>query len=187
MHKPANYDSNNYTPVNLGGHYAKIMDVEETKSQSGKDMIVVRIDFDGTDTQPQYFAKAYRADTRENKKWPNQATRYILAENRDFNRFIAAIKASNQALEQIDSGAEIDLKKAKNARVGVVYGEDEEWYEGESRIRRRIRYFCDYNKVAEQQVPAFRPAKENAAAAPTVTGNEDFMQVPDDLDGLPFA
>lgn len=187
MRKPTNYESNNFTPVNLGGHYAKVMNVEETKSSTGKDMIIVRIDFDGTDAQPGFFAARYRADERQDKKWPHQATQYILAENRNFNRFINALKASNPALENIDAGSEIDFKRAKNAKIGVVYGEDEDVYNGEVRIRRTIRFFCDYNKVNEQPIPPFRPSKE-AAAAPTVSGDEDFLQVPDGADSdLPFA
>lgn len=188
MHKPSNYESNNYTPVALGGHYAKIMEVQETTSKSGKDMIVVRIDFDGTDAQPSYFANRYRADERTDKKWPNQATHYILAENRAFNRFVNALKASNETLKDFDKGADLDFKKAKNARIGVVYGEDEEFYNGESRIRTRIRFFCDYDKVAEQSIPAFRPASNSNTEGRSITGDEDFLKIPDGADdGLPFA
>lgn len=49
MQKPNNYDETpaggEFTPVDLGGHKLIIKQVSETKSKSGKDMIVVLFDF----------------------------------------------------------------------------------------------------------------------------------------------
>ena len=49
MKKPDSYDEakagGEFTPVELGGHKMIIKQVSETKSKSGKDMIVVLFDF----------------------------------------------------------------------------------------------------------------------------------------------
>ena len=48
MLKPTNYDSlkiEDYTPIKLGGHYLKIIDVTESESKSGNPLIIVRFDF----------------------------------------------------------------------------------------------------------------------------------------------
>lgn len=75
MRKPANYDntqaSGEFTPVELGGHFLIIRDVEETQSKNGKDMIIVRFDFASNDKQPGYFMKAFKDDIRPDKRWPH--------------------------------------------------------------------------------------------------------------------
>ena len=59
MNKPQGYDQaqagGSYTPIALGGHRAIIKQVLETTSRSGKDMIVVSIDFAAEDAQAKYF------------------------------------------------------------------------------------------------------------------------------------
>ena len=55
------------------------------KSKNGKDMIKVSFDFAKNDKQPGYFEKAFRDDIRPEKKWPNQATQYILTEDAEGN------------------------------------------------------------------------------------------------------
>ena len=75
MQKPNNYDETQaggeFTPVELGGHKLVIKQVTETKSKSGKDMIVVFFDFAPDDVQPGYFTEQFKNDIRPDKKWPN--------------------------------------------------------------------------------------------------------------------
>ena len=55
MQKPRNYEETQaqgeFTPVELGGHQMVIKQVTETKSKTGKDMIVVLFDFNQSDKQ----------------------------------------------------------------------------------------------------------------------------------------
>lgn len=64
MQKPNNYDETQaggeFTPVELGGHKLIIKQVNETKSKTGKDMIVVLFDFAEDDKQPGYFMSSFR-------------------------------------------------------------------------------------------------------------------------------
>ena len=89
MNKPNNYDNTQaageFTPVELGGHKLIIKQVTETTSKTGKPMIVVLFDFAPDDKQPGYFMEQFKNDIRPDKKWPNQATNYILTEDNDGN------------------------------------------------------------------------------------------------------
>lgn len=110
MQKPRNYEETQaqgeFTPVELGGHQMVIKQVTETKSKTGKDMIVVLFDFDQSDKQPEYFMKQFRDDIRPEKKWPNQATQYILVYDEDgkcsrsFKTFTTCVKHSNPGFEE---------------------------------------------------------------------------------------
>ena len=107
MQKPNNYDETpeggEFTPVDLGGHKLIIKQVSETKSKSGKDIIVVLFDFAPDDAQPGYFTEQFKNDIRPDKKWPNQATQYILTEdaegkcNRSFKTFTTCSSADSMS------------------------------------------------------------------------------------------
>lgn len=108
MLKPKNYENTpaagETEPVELGGHIMVIKLVEETKSKSGKDMIKVYLDFAEDDRQPGHFENQYDCDGRPGKKWPNQATQYILVNddngncNRSFKAFVTSAESSNEGL-----------------------------------------------------------------------------------------
>ena len=102
MQKPNNYENTQaqgeFIPVELGGHFLVIKEVVEMKSKGGKEMIKVSFDFARNDKQPGYFEKMFKDDIRPEKKWPNQATQYILTEDnegncsRSFKTFITCIE-----------------------------------------------------------------------------------------------
>lgn len=195
MKKPNNYDETqvggDYTPIELGGHTAKIMKVEETTSKTGRPMIKVGIDFDSKDVQPGYFKESFDNDTRSDKKWPYQGTQYILSEDNEgkcsksFKGFISAVEDSNNASCLWDDTFE---KWFKNKKIGVVYGEVEEEYNGEVKTRRRIRYFCSYDKAKTAAIPD-KKFLDNVAPKPADESkkNDGFMNVPESIDeDIPF-
>lgn len=190
MNKPNNYDNTTtgrFTPVELGPHKAVIKEVREMKASTGKDMIVVYLDFDKTDAQAGYFAEAYKADDRKDKKWPFQGTHYILVTGsdgncrREFKEFQEAFEASNNT--QIVYG-DAYVSQFKNKKIGVTYGEVEEEYEGQVRTRRRIRWYFPINEFDKQTVPA---KKELASKPAPAAASDDWMNIPDDAgEELPF-
>lgn len=107
MQKPNGYDeareSGTFTPVELGGHYAVIKQVTEMQSGTGKDMIVVLIDFDKKDKQPEYHSKAFQSNDRPDKKWPFNGSKYIVVSDyndssktsRAFKTFCTSFEKSN--------------------------------------------------------------------------------------------
>lgn len=189
MQKPDSYDSVQieFVPIELGGHTAKIKRLKETTSKSGRPMIQVAIDFDKTDVQPEYFMNLFQNDDRPDKKWPFQGTHYILTEDQDgkcsrsFKSFISSVEKSNNSECVWGDGFE---KWFSNKKVGVVYGESEEEYNGEVKTRRRIRYFCSYDKAKDAAVPdkRFLPTSQPTA----VQATDKFINIPEGIEEIPF-
>lgn len=192
MQKPNSFDDvqagGEYTPIEVGGHHAVIMSVKEQKSSTGKDMVVVALDFAKNDKQPGYFKQQYDSDTRSEKKWPYQAVQYIVTEDgtgkcsKSFKGFITSFEKSNNA--KTNWGDKF-CDQFKNKKIGVVYGEVEEEYNGEVKARRRIRWFCEDAKADEQKAPEKKYLNNTPAPAPKA--DNDFVNVPDGVDEeIPF-
>lgn len=122
-----------FTPLSAGGHICKIVNVEETKSQKGgKDMIVISIDTDKSDSQPSYFQEQYKNNNKVGKKWSNNAvTRQLVFDadgntNKGFKTFLENIKGSNPGFN-IDSiwGNEPLNKFLKGKLIGGVFRREE--------------------------------------------------------------
>lgn len=163
MQKPNEFENTqaggDYIPVELGGHYAVIKNVSERETKNGDPMIVVSIDFDKKDEQAGYFTEQFKKDVRPDKKYPNQATNYITTEyqgkcTRNFKSFIKAFADSNGLTEdKIKWGSDF-AAQFKNKKIGVVFGNVEETYNGETKMRRKIRWYCGYDNVPDQKIPA---------------------------------
>lgn len=194
MQKPNSFDDVNaggdFTPIELGGHHAVIMSVKEQKSSTGKDMIVVALDFAKNDKQPGYFKNQFDNDTRSEKKWPYQAVQYIVTEDaegkcsRSFKGFITSFERSNNTTT---NWGDKFANQFKNKKIGVVYGEVEEEYNGEIKTRRRIRWFCEDAKADSQNVPE-KKYYGGAISKPAAKTDEDgFMSIPEGTDEeIPF-
>lgn len=195
MKKPNSYDetqaSGDFTPVELGGHKLVIKQVNEKQSSTGKDMIVVFFDFAPRDKQAGYFMEQFKNDIRPDKKWPNQATQYILAEDNDgkcsrsFKTFITCVEHSNSGFS-VQWGDKF-CECFKNKLVGGVFGVVEEEYNGETKKNRKLRWFCSVDKAADAEIPEEKLLpKKNDIQAGSDIGNE-FMNIPDGIDEeLPF-
>lgn len=191
INRPQNYDSTpaggDFTPVELGGHFLEIKQVSERQSSTGKDMIVVLFDFAANDAQHGYFTEQFRDDIRPDKKWPNQATNYILTEdnegncNRSFKTFITCVENSNPGV-QLWNGNTLNLLAFKGKKIGGVFGIVEEEYNGERKKKRKLRWFCSNDKVAEAPIPNEKllPVTPNYDAA------KGFESISDLDDELPF-
>ena len=197
MQKPNGYDEakaqGEFTPVELGGHQLVIKQVEEMQSSTGKPMIKVSFDFAADDKQPAYFAEQFKNDIRPDKKWSNQATQYIMVygddgkTSRGFKTFTTCVEHSNTAFTT--QWGDNFCKQFKNKKIGGVFGEQMDYYNGKEVKKRILRWFTSSDKVADAQVPditesaAYKQYKANGAIAAT----DGFMNIPDALeDELPF-
>ena len=200
MRKPRNYDDTQaqgeFIPVELGGHHLVIKEVCEMTSKGGKPMIKVSFDFAKNDKQAGYFEKMFKDDIRPDKKWPNQATQYILTEDyegncsRSFKTFITCVEHSNKGFEtQWGDNFEAQFK---NKLIGGVFGPQMDYYDGREIEKRVLRWFTSIDKAADAAIPEMsetRAYKEHIsgqrqASAP---GNDGFMNIPDGIDEeLPF-
>lgn len=189
MNKPNSFDEvkagGDYTPIDLGGHHAVIMSVKEQKSSTGKDMIVVAIDFAKNDKQAGYFKDQFEKDNRPEKKWPYQGVQYIVTEDnegkcsRSFKGFITSFERSNNTETNWGNNF-VDQFKGK--KIGVVYGEVEEEYNGEVKSRHRIRWFCEDAKADDASIPQPKYYTGNVARS-----TNNLTNIPDGAeDEIPF-
>lgn len=196
MQKPNGYDEvkagGDYTPIELGGHHAVIMGFREQLSSTGRNMAVVSIEFAKNDKQAGYFKEQFDNDTRQDKKWPYQGTQYILSEDQDgkcskqLKSFITAFQDSNNTEVVWGEDKEKFAKQFKSKKIGVVFGEVEEEYNGEIKTRHRIRWFCNDVKVDSQNVPNKKYLQNKPAAAANYD-DADFTKVPEgEDDEIPF-
>ena len=173
-----------------------IKQVTETTSKTGKPMIVVCFDFAPDDVQPGYFMEQFKSDIRPDKKWPNQATQYILTEDADgncsrsFKTFTTCVEHSNTgfATKWGDNfGAQFKGKK-----IGGVFGEQMDYYNGREMTKRVMRWFVSLDKVTTAVIPeknetqAYKNHMNGYAAGATPAG-DGFMNIPAGIDEeLPF-
>ena len=202
MIKPTNYDniSLHRDPVKLGGHYAVIKQVVETKSKAGKQQVVIYIDFDIQDEQHGYFEASYKADTRNEKKWPIDGTFYITNNREDLylrnlKEFVTSVEVSNNWTSTWHEDPAKWGAQFKGKKVGVVYGAEDNVYRDEKRVVHRIRYFCDVHKALDQDIPKKKDyigmiGTQTIDMAATMSEGfnvDEFMDIPDGVDdGLPF-
>mgnify|MGYP007022367938 CR=1 FL=1 len=192
MQKPTGYDeakaSGEYTPVELGGHYAVIKQVSEKTTSAGTEMIVVVLDFAGNDKQPEYHSKAFQADDREDKKWPYNGTKWIFVNDmgdrtktsRQFKTFCTCVEKSNNFT--ISWGGESWAQQFKGKQIGTVFGEEEQEYDGNVSMRRLPKWFCTVDAVKDAKIP--EPKYRPHLAQPA---DNSFIQVPDTMeDSIPF-
>ena len=202
MKKPEGYDearaTGDFTPVELGGHYATIKQVSERQSKTGRDMVVVLFDFCKPDKQAGYFADQFNRSDKEDKKWPFAGTKYIMVNDyedpnktsRAFKTFCTCVEKSNDYT--ITWGGNNWASQFKGKNIGIVYGAEEQEYEGKISMRHVPKWFCKYDKVTDQSIPdpkylnGSSPARASNANTQK-TDSDGFMNIPDtDDEEIPF-
>lgn len=195
MQKPQAYDETQamgeWTPVELGGHHMVIKQVNERKGNNNQDQVVVLFDFDQNDTQPGYFNESFRNDIRPDKKWPNQGTAYINVKDNEgntsksFKTFCTCVEHSNTGFE-VRWGIDNWGAQFKGKKIGGVFGEQMDFYNGKESKKRVMRWFISTDKVQDAKVPDITESQAYKDHKSVNTG--DFMNIPDGLDEeLPFA
>lgn len=205
MQKPSGYDeakaSGEFIPVELGGHYATIKQVTERQSSTGKDMIVVLFDFTTQDKQPGYFTAAYNNSDRDGneKKWPFNGSKYIMVydyndvsrTSRAFKTFCTSFEKSNNC--KVQWGGNNWAQQFKGKRIGVIYGEEENEYEGRITMRHVPKWFCSWDSVETASIPRPKYINGTAPAVQTAAttndgGMDGFLTLPEGMDDeeIPF-
>lgn len=190
MQKPNNYDntqvSGDFTPVRLGGHHLVIKQVQETQSKTGKNMIVILFDMAAGDDQADYFSKEFHDDIRPDKKWPRNGRQYVVVEDNEgncsksFKTFINCVEKSNSGFKT--EWGDAFCSQFKNKKVGGVFGEVENEYNGRSTMRHELRWFCEDNKAEEAKIPAPRMLPNANKTVGVPASPNDFIVIPDGTD-----
>lgn len=180
-----------FEPLTVGGHICKIMKVEETKSKAGRDMIVIYLDTDRTDSQPNYYSNAYKNDTRENKKWNNNAiVRQLVLDaegntNRGFKTFIDYVEKCNSGFKVVWGEHFADCFKYKI--VGALFGEEEYLNSyGDSKFAVK---FQSWRSIEEVKAGVDAPEKKllNPGSNNNLTGGYNGVDItPVDYGDCPF-
>ena len=196
MNKPSGYDDININMVEKatpGGHRCIVTKVIEGKSKAGKEQLEIWLDMAPDDSQPMLFTNQYMNNTADNKKWPCRfwITGYETDDNgkRSLKKFHTALEDSN-ANFFIQWGT-VYAESIKGRRVGVVFREEENEWQGRTITLVKPYYFRNILEVEKEPVPDKKllPKKETWAPASGVAGDEGFLQVPEDAlddEGLPF-
>lgn len=194
MQKPNNYDSTRaseeFTPINPGGHHLIVKKVEESKTKTGKDMIIIAFDMAPGDSQPNYFTEMFANDIRPDKKWPRAGRQYIVVTDNDgntsrsFKSFITCVEKSNSGFNTV--WGDTFAAQFKGKRIGGVFGLVENEYQGRVTKQCELRWFCEDSKADNARVPDLK-ALPNTNRIVNAPSSDDFVSVPDGMaDEIPF-
>lgn len=196
MIKPKDFDNvsayGEFKPLELGGHICRIMGVEETKSSTGKDMIVISLDTAPQDKQPGYYTEQYRSDDRPDKKWGCRVFQLVLDKdgntNRGFKTFITAVEKSNPGFQvQWGDGFAACFK---NRSIGGVFGREQYMNSvGELKWSTKCVQFRSVEAIQQGvEVPKDRylQGQEQAQIGYQNGYQSDFTELDDTGEDLPF-
>lgn len=196
MIKPRDFDNvsayGEFKPLELGGHICRIMRVEETKSSTGKDMIVISLDTAPQDKQPGYYTEQYRADDRPDKKWGCRVFQLVLDKdgntNRGFKTFITAVEKSNPGFQvQWGDGFAACFK---NRLIGGVFGREQYMNSvGELKWSTKCVQFRSVEAIQQGvEIPKDRylQGQEQAQSGYQNGYQSDFTELDDTGEDLPF-
>lgn len=201
MQMPRNYKetqaAGEFTPIELGGHYLVIKQVEEAKSSTGREMIKVAFDTADNDKQPHYFMDRFRNDIRPDKKWPANGIAYIMTEDldgncsRSFKGFTTSVEKSNPGFS-VQWGDQF-CSSLKNKLVGGIFNIELGVYNGKETKQHKLKWFCANEKVEGAAIPEPTETKEHkswqeSGGITTAPADDNgFMTIPDDAqEELPF-
>lgn len=136
----------------IGAYECVIKDARiNHNEQSGKDTFKVSIDI-ASGEYKDYFQKMYEADTRIDRKWNNNAVRYLAYEGDNvayFKGFITTVENSN-----VGYTWDWDETKLKGKKVcGVFQYEEYEKQDGTKGVKVRLSKFRSLEKMKDIEVP----------------------------------
>ena len=190
-----------------GGHHMVIKQVNETQSKTGKPMVVVLVDFAQNDKQAGLFMNEFKADERQDKKWPNRGTQYIMTQDyqdpsktsRNFKSFCTCFEKSNNCQIKWIEDPAAWASQFKNKRIGGVFGIVHDVYNGREFKKTELRWFTDDAKAESAQIPNEKlltdfQMTQLTQQQPAITdqpqqqtGADGFINIPDGIDEeLPF-
>ncbi|MEI3163022.1 MAG: DUF669 domain-containing protein [Lachnospirales bacterium] len=183
MNKPQGYD--NYQvgggkKLPAGGYICNIMNVEETKSKSGKDMIVISLDIKNGEYKD-YYADKYKANKNINKKWGCNV--YALTEGEYTNTFMGFCKSVELSNAVAISWGDNFGTQFKGKTVGVVFSEEE--FQGDNGILVSVkpRYFLPVESIESGN---FNIPEKKRLANPQPAANCFHLATDIDDEDLPF-
>ena len=154
----------------IGAYECVIMDARVNHNeQSGKDTFKVSVDI-ASGEYKDYFQKMYESDTRIDRKWNNNAVKYLSYTGDNvayFKGFITTVENSNVGYKW-----DWDETKLKGKKVcGVFQYEEYEKQDGTKGIKVRLNKFRSLDKLKEIEVSDSIKMLDG-----TYTSYDDYME-----------
>ena len=135
----------------IGAYECVIMDARVNHNeQSGKDTFKVSVDIASGEFKD-YFRKMYENDTRIDKKWNNNAVRYLAYQGDNasyFKGFLTSVENSNPGYKW-----DWDESKLKGKKIcGVFQYEEYEKQDGTKGVKVRLNKFRSIDKMKDIEV-----------------------------------
>lgn len=135
----------------IGAYECKIINaVENHNEQSGKTTLKVMVDI-ASGEYKDYFKKRYNSNTAIDRKWDNNATKYLAFEGENtsfFKGFITTVENSNVGYKWNWEESTLRDKKI----VGVFQYEQYEKQDGTKALKVRLTKFRSLDKLGEIKV-----------------------------------
>ena len=173
-----------------GAYILKFLSAREeaNKNSSGSHLAIA---FDIAEGEYQgFYKKAFDNDTREDKKWPNDAVIYIncpednseqwVVDN--FNKFMTAVEDSNEGYHW-----GWDESTLKNKLVGAKFCIEQSEYDGKIYDHTKAKWFIAAKKIRDGKYGKL-PNDKLITASVANDGPTDFMNIPDNItdEEIPF-
>ncbi len=141
--------------LELGGHEVVILDAREYTSEfSGNTSLKVCVDIADNDKQGGFFKRQYDNNTNSNKKWSNNATRYLSKKDEQIaflKGFITSLEKSNKSFKFDPNG---EWEQLKGLHLCGVFGlEEYERQDGNIGTVTKLTQFRSLDKLSEIKIP----------------------------------
>ena len=173
-----------------GAYVIKLLNIKEeaNKNSSGTHLAIA---FDVAEGEyAGFYKKAFESDTREDKKWNNDAVIYINCPEDNspqwlidvFNKFITAVEDSNDGYHW-----SWDEKTLKNKLVGAKFYIEQSEYDGKIYDHTKAKWFIAAKKIRDGKYGKL-PNDKLITASTGNDGPTDFMNIPDNItdEEIPF-
>ncbi len=179
-----------YEQLPKGAYVIKVLNVKEEQNKN-KTGSYLKIAFDIAEGQyAGFYKKAFDNDSREDKKWNNDAYLFISCpeDNSEqfiidnFNKFMTAVEDSNEGYHW-----NWDESTLKNKLIGAKFCIEQSEYEGKIYDHTKAKWFIGAQKVRDGKAGKL-PNDKLLSGASTSSGSSDFMNVPDTVlaEEIPF-
>lgn len=173
-----------------GAYVIKLLNVkEEANKNSSGTHLAIAFDIAEGDYKG-FYKKSFDNDTREDKKWPNDAVIYIncpednseqwVVDN--FNKFMTAVEDSNEGYHW-----GWDESTLKNKLVGAKFCIEQSEYNGNIYDHTKAKWFLKAQKVRDGKYGKL-PNDKLIESTGNSSGADDFMNIPDSIkdEEIPF-
>lgn len=178
-----------YEQLPKGAYVIKLLNVKEEANKSGGGSHL-KIAFDIAEGEyAGFYKRAFENDTREDKKWSNDACLYLNCPEDDseqwivdnFNKFMTAVEDSNEGYHW-----GWDESTLKDKLVGAKFCIEQSEYEGKIYDHTKAKWFIAAKKVRDGKYG--RLPNDKLISTTSTSGTGDFVNIPDNItaEEIPF-